>query len=118
MKQNNQLGKLAFESMKKFFKNKKTCLGKPLPKDKIFSLINLKIVATMDIIRACDIAYASMSKYHRPSGITIKSKNVDWQIEVVLGLLNEMKMLKIQKEFHGGLIILYLKYCRGYMLVN
>ncbi len=109
--------KSAVAAMQKFFQNKFSYLKEPIPKDKLYTKQNLKIVANLDIMAACDIAYATLASKSKPRDLNSKGV-VGWDVELILSLIREMKSLGIINEFRGGLILLYLKFCRGYTIVG
>jgi len=95
-----------------FFKNKKDYLGYDIDQDFLESYIS--IVLDFDICDGMEIIYDTIFRNSEKFKKDIKfGRPYHGDIKYVLSLLNECAKLGIPKCFASGIIIIFLKACKG-----
>ena len=96
-----------------FFKDKTDPQGKPFEVARLQTDENVEIVLrtkfddpTFDFIHKC------LARIPKPR--SYKETNLSWTVHNLLSLINDLKAKRLLKEFQPGLLILYLKLCKGF----
>ena len=108
------LRELARSSLRNFLKPKQNHRGRPIEDEDLFSEDSFKTVLrtqfddkTFDFIHIECLSRIPKQKWYKES-------TVPWNVHYLLGLLHELKMLGVPKEFQPGLLMLYFKFCKGF----
>lgn len=107
---NTYLDDLAYTTIEMFFKERKFHCGGPIPKNSLFSQNNIALVRDSDFCKGVDAIYKIINNDENRA----KSKRLD--VDFVLELINEVNNFRVIKEFQSGMVLLYLKYCKGYSI--
>ena len=102
----------AISYTRSFFKSKRACGGGIVEMKEILSSENISFIMSTDIVKACDIFYEKMKTRKRPRNIR-NIGPVKWDIQIFLYALKQVKSRGIPKCFQGGIVLLFLKYCKG-----
>lgn len=101
-------------TLKVFLGTKPSHTGDPIPEKLLYSDDSFKTILrtqfddkTFEYIHNNCLSKIPKQKWY-------KDGTVPWNVHVLLGLLNELKSLKIPKEFQPGLLLLYFKFCKGF----
>ncbi len=107
------LRQLALYSIKFFLEDKKDQFNEKLDINRLLTNDNVKIVlrTQFDDDTFLFIHDNCLSKI--PKDQNYRDNSVPWNVHYLLGLLADLKMRQLPKEFQPGLILLYFKYCKG-----
>lgn len=117
------------EMMSLYFKDKEMSIGGPIPINDLFSIKNIKLVANS---QGCgiELCYFILNEqtpvnkrpiHKREDNEDESDASDDWDIRIVLGIINDIifaKIANIYREGVYGIVLLHLKYCMGYQLDN
>lgn len=107
------LDRLARESIRIFFADKKNFFGVPLSPLDLYSDFSIKTVlrtpfddATFDFIHAHCLTYIPVDPRYT-------KKAIPFSVYYLLKLLKDMRKKNLPKDFQPGLCLLFFKYCKG-----
>lgn len=94
----------------RYFANKSYSYGGPIPKNVLLTESNLDLF-NMEFYDSIDIIYKKLENC-----LPLKDMDlpIPWDVSYVLNIIKECKSLSIPKEFQGGIILLHIKYCKGF----
>jgi hypothetical protein len=105
--------KQAREYMEKFFKDKKFHCGGAIPQKQLFSDANVDLVLSTTFCEGVDMAYEMVENIRVPRNY---EQEIEYDIYLVLDTICAVKACGIPKPFQGGIVLLYLKFCKGMAL--
>lgn len=105
--------KQAREYMEKFFKDKKFHCGGAIPQKQLYSDANVDLVLSTTFCEGVDLAYEMVKNIRVPRNY---EQEIEYDIYLVLDTICAVKSCGIPKPFQGGIVLLYLKFCKGMTL--
>ena len=84
--------------------------GGPIPKKQLFSDKSVSLLMESDFCQGIEACYKVLTE-----------KNVDdpqCDITFMLKKMEELNRMEIARQFHPGIILIYLRYCLGYTWPN
>ncbi len=95
--------------IERFFENKEWFCGGPIPQSELLKQSSVDTVIGTEFCKGIETIYALLEKY----GV-LQEKSQD--IRFVLKQLKITKQAGIPKSYQAGMILLYLKFCKGLLL--
>lgn len=95
-----------------FFANKKFHCGGPIPKNYLYSEQSINLVLSTEFCKGVDLCYEALTTVRAPKNHD-EEETVPWDIYMVLNLIAEVRAMQIPKDFQAGIMLLYLKLCKG-----
>jgi hypothetical protein len=108
------LRNLAIECIKAFLAQKQSYEGRPLSSEELITDDNIKTVLRTQFDDETFLFIHNKCLSRIPQPDWYKESTVPWNVHYLLGLLQELKYLKLPKDFQPGLLLLYFKYCKGF----
>lgn len=104
--------KIAKYYIRKFFKNKKDKKGDKLNVEIIYNKHNIERMVNTNILESTNIIYENLksTSYAEKSK---RQKDVTKDIVLVNEALKKIYKSKIPQQFAGGMLLLYLEFCKG-----
>jgi hypothetical protein len=104
--------KIAKYYIRKFFKNKKGIQGEKLDVSLIYDKSNIEKMINTNILDSTNIIYKTLkdTSYSEKSKT---QKDVTKDIILVNEALKKIYKSKIPQQFAGGMLLLYLEFCKG-----
>ena len=106
-----RLKNLAKKNLAEFFGNKKYYCGGTIPTALLFSEESLEFYVDTSFNEGLQYCQENVIS-QIPEPESYKGK-IEWDIQIVLDLLNDAKAVKIPIANQAGTILLYFKLCRG-----
>jgi hypothetical protein len=94
----------------RYFANKSYSYGGPIPKTALLSEANVNLF-DIEFYDSIDLVYKNLDDC-----LPLKKAEtpLPWDVNYVLNIIKECKSLGIPKDFQGGIILLHIKYCKGF----
>lgn len=92
-------------------------IGGPIPKNQLLSIRSIQTVLRTDFdfgvqyVHDCCIPKLKKDPAYNDN-------TVPWEVDYMLKMLYELGDLEVPKQFRGGLMLLYFKFCKGYAIPN
>jgi len=102
---------MAHEFVEKFFDGKSWFCGGPIPKKQLLDQKSLDLVIGTEFCYGMDLIYETFKKNN-----LLQDKHRD--IKFVINSLKEAKKKSVPKVFQAGVVLLYLKFCKGLSLAE
>jgi len=112
------LRRLAVESIETFFKSKSFYCGGPIPKHDLLSEHSVKTLLRTQLDDRCLDFIHERCLPLIPADPNYSDNTVTWQVHSLLGLLRELAALHLPKDYFGGLLLLYFKFCYGVEIID
>lgn len=110
---------LAVESIRVFFKNKKYFCGGEIPESELFSEYSIKTLLRTNLDERCLTFLHEECLPCIPEDPDYKEDGtVSWQTHCLLNLLKELASYQLPKDYFGGLLFLYFKFCYGVKILD
>lgn len=97
--------------IERFFKDKTFHCGGPIPRNSLYSEQSINLVLGTEFCVGIDQCYEAISTLRKPRNYN--DETIEWDIGIVLSLINEARSMEIPKDFQAGIMLLYLKLCKG-----
>lgn len=98
------------ESIFNYFDGKSYSYGGPISAKALLTQENIDVLKR-DFCESLDSVYNTLKDcFPEKRGST----RFEWDVQYVLDILSECRRLRIPKEHHGGMVILHMRYCKGY----
>lgn len=109
---------LAVDSIRIFFKNKKSQSGGEISQHKLISEHSvLMLLRTQLDDRCLDFLHDNCLSLI-PVDPEYDDNSVPWTVHCLLGLLKELAFYQLPKDYFGGLLMLYFKFCYGVKVLD
>lgn len=109
---------LAVDSIEVFFKHKKLHDGTEIPKHRLFSEHSISMLQKTQLDGRClDFIHEECLPLI-PVDPNYVEPSVSWAIHSLLCLLREIGSHQIPKDYFGGLLMLYFKFCYGVKVLD
>jgi hypothetical protein len=104
---------LAVTSIRDFLGSKSSYLGEPIPDWELYTDDNIKtVLRTQNDDKTFEFIHERcLSRI--PKNPSYRESTVPWTVHLLLWLLQDMKNLRLPKDFQPGLLLLYFKLCKG-----
>lgn len=110
---------LAIESIRIFFNNKKYFCGGKIPESQLYSEHSIKTLLRTQLDDRCLSFLHDECLSHIPEDPNYKEDGtVTWQVHCLLNLLYELASYQLPKDYFGGLLLLYFKFCYGIKILD
>jgi hypothetical protein len=96
----------------KFFKNKEMHCGGPVPIKMLLNENYIKMIREQDISNSVVKAYG-LIKNSQKINCEFNENYVSDDIQLVVSILDDCAKAHIPKCFAGGIMLIYLEYCKG-----
>jgi hypothetical protein len=107
----DEIRRQAIECMDLFFCDKKYWAGGKIPRNKLYTELNILVVMQTSLIDAFDVAYMVLEEKKPQSYKQIDRKG--WDVYLCYEVHKQCVRRHIPKCFTGGLLIVYLAICQG-----
>lgn len=105
----------ARKQLANFFQDKKFYCGGPIPNTMLMSQLSITTVMSVEFMSGIDMIY-DVFKVNGLKPPKDYAEDIDYDIHYLLQLLNETKKCNVLRSFQSGMMLLYLKYCKGYRI--
>lgn len=103
-------------AISKFFAQKRYWCGGTIPQSKLFSVKNINLVMQASIIDAIDTFHALLASGETPENVD--RTDIEWESRMILAVFTEAARLRISKDCYGGLLLLFLEFCEGFICLD
>lgn len=98
--------------IERFFADKTWHCGGPIPLNQLYSEQSVHIVMSTEFGEGIDICYKVLKQCPPPSDFD--HRLINWDTYCMINLITEIRSYGIPKPLQSGMMLLYLKFCKGY----
>lgn len=110
--------KLAVDSIQSFFKKKSLYCGGEIPQYKLLSEHSILMLLRTQLDDRCLNFLHDECLPLIPVDPNYDDSSVPWTVHCLLGLLRELASHQLPKDYFGGLLMLYFKFCYGVKVLD